>query len=363
MILWVFVMTKFSVLLYVFNDDEFLEDSLESILNQSFSDFELLCIDDESDDNSLSILKEYSKKDNRIKIQSQKHKGFSSSINKLIASATGNYLYITKCGTLLKEETLKVIYETVNDKKLDMIIANVENYDKINDSLYENKQFSINELINQTHGNIFNFTNIGDLIFKMNPFLENILFSSDFFKENNFSLDENSNYGDVLLFFEAILSSKSIYCIKDFLFIHLDYYTSLKNRKTEKLLDIPSLSNNILKIFKKYDEFDNFKSFIYDYKFDLDFNYYEKIKETYKNDYFVKTKSSLINLVKNENEFDDFLENISDSNRKIFEQIIISENFYEYDRLRITYSDKNKYNKLLDRKRYLQPFIDAMDKN
>ena len=55
------LMGEISVLLYVYNCGSFLKDSLDSLINQSFKDFEIFCIDDESDDNSLEILMEYSK--------------------------------------------------------------------------------------------------------------------------------------------------------------------------------------------------------------------------------------------------------------------------------------------------------------
>lgn len=55
-------MVEISILLYVHNCGNFLKDSLDSIINQTFHDFEIYCIDDGSDDNSLEILDEYSKK-------------------------------------------------------------------------------------------------------------------------------------------------------------------------------------------------------------------------------------------------------------------------------------------------------------
>ena len=61
-------MPRISVILPVYNVDKYLEKCIDSILNQTFDDFELICIDDGSTDTSLSILKEYANKDKRITI-------------------------------------------------------------------------------------------------------------------------------------------------------------------------------------------------------------------------------------------------------------------------------------------------------
>ncbi|RFY45228.1 glycosyltransferase family 2 protein, partial [Salmonella enterica subsp. enterica serovar Enteritidis] len=61
-------MPKITVLMSVYNDEKYLQESIDSILNQTFKEFEFLVINDGSTDNSLSILKENAKKDPRIKL-------------------------------------------------------------------------------------------------------------------------------------------------------------------------------------------------------------------------------------------------------------------------------------------------------
>ena len=68
-------MTKVSVIMPVYNCEVFLKDSVESILNQSLSDLELICVDDGSTDNSLEILKEYENQDSRVKVFALNHLG------------------------------------------------------------------------------------------------------------------------------------------------------------------------------------------------------------------------------------------------------------------------------------------------
>ena len=81
---------KISVILPVYNAQSYLQESIESILNQSFEDFELIMINDGSTDGSLSIMESYT--DQRIRIINQSNAGLPISLNRAIAQARGQYL-------------------------------------------------------------------------------------------------------------------------------------------------------------------------------------------------------------------------------------------------------------------------------
>jgi len=84
---------KLSVIMSVYNSEESLGDSIESILVQTYENFEFLIMDDGSDDNSPKILDDYAKQDNRIKIfKNSKNLGLTKSLNILISSSNGECL-------------------------------------------------------------------------------------------------------------------------------------------------------------------------------------------------------------------------------------------------------------------------------
>ena len=68
-------MAKVSVIIPVYNTEKYLKECLDSVINQTFNDIEIICINDGSTDNSLDILKEYAKKDSRIIVITQENKG------------------------------------------------------------------------------------------------------------------------------------------------------------------------------------------------------------------------------------------------------------------------------------------------
>jgi len=85
-------MTKVSVLIPVYNGEEYVRDAIQSTLDQTYEDFEIIAIDDGSTDNTYQILKEYSKKDPRVKIYKQNNQGLTKTLNKGILLAKGEYI-------------------------------------------------------------------------------------------------------------------------------------------------------------------------------------------------------------------------------------------------------------------------------
>ena len=74
-------MPKVSIIVPVYNTEKYLAQCLDSIINQSLKDIEILCVDDGSTDSSPEILKEYAKKDSRIRIIQKPNAGYGNSMN------------------------------------------------------------------------------------------------------------------------------------------------------------------------------------------------------------------------------------------------------------------------------------------
>ena len=86
-------MPKISVIIPVYNTEKYLEQCLESVINQTYKDLEIICVNDASTDNSFDVINEYSKKDSRIKyINFETNKGVSAARNVGLEAATGDYI-------------------------------------------------------------------------------------------------------------------------------------------------------------------------------------------------------------------------------------------------------------------------------
>ena len=120
-----------SVILPVYNGELFLSETLESILNQSFSDFEIIAIDDGSIDGSIKILKEYAKKDDRISILSNsKNMGIAKTTNFGISQAKGIYIALSDQDDVSLPERFQLQVEYLNTHpKIDLVSAQVKRVD------------------------------------------------------------------------------------------------------------------------------------------------------------------------------------------------------------------------------------------
>ena len=102
---------EITVLLSVFNGEKWLKYSIESILNQSFRDFEFLIINDGSIDSTKKILEQYAKDDSRIRLIHQSNKGLTYSLNYGIKLAKGKWIARIDCDDIASPERLKRQYE------------------------------------------------------------------------------------------------------------------------------------------------------------------------------------------------------------------------------------------------------------
>ena len=133
-----------SVVIPVFNTEKYLKKCIDSIINQTIKDIEVICVNDCSTDNSLEILKNFAKKDTRIKIIDLKeNKGVSNARNLGIDSAQGEYIYLIDSDDWLDKDYLEQMLNKIRETNSDIIInANfVNEYEDKTKKAYSNFKF------------------------------------------------------------------------------------------------------------------------------------------------------------------------------------------------------------------------------
>lgn len=98
---------QISVIIPVYNAEPYLPECLDSVLKQTYQNFEIICVNDGSADNSLAVLKEYASLDKRIKVLSQKNQGQSVARNKGLDEAKGKYILFLDSDDFLHPQTLQ----------------------------------------------------------------------------------------------------------------------------------------------------------------------------------------------------------------------------------------------------------------
>lgn len=110
-----------SILVPCYNVEKYLRECLDSIANQTFKDFEAICINDGSTDSTLSILQEYAEKDSRFTIIDKPNSGYGASMNKGLDAANGKYLGIVESDDYIEPQMFERLYTEAEADSLDCV--------------------------------------------------------------------------------------------------------------------------------------------------------------------------------------------------------------------------------------------------
>lgn len=112
-----------TIIVPVYKAEKHIHKCLDSLVNQTLRNIEIICINDGSPDNSLAILKQYAKKDSRIIVLNQINAGPSSARNHGLKVASGEYILFCDSDDFLDLNTCELMYTTIIEKKVDMVIC------------------------------------------------------------------------------------------------------------------------------------------------------------------------------------------------------------------------------------------------
>lgn len=119
---------KVSVIMPIYNADEYLRPALDSVIDQTLREIEIICVDDGSTDGSLEILKEYQNKDDRIRIVTETNAGPALARNNGIRRARGEYISFLDADDFIELDMLEQLYNEAKANDLDIVITNYDVY-------------------------------------------------------------------------------------------------------------------------------------------------------------------------------------------------------------------------------------------
>ncbi len=212
---------KISVIIPVYNVQKYIVECIESVLNQEFQDFEIICIEDCSTDDSFSILSEYQKKDERIFVfQNEMNLGLSMSRNRGIGKASGEYIYFLDSDDMITKAALKNLYSIAKENDTDIIFFDGQ-------LLFESNEFKEKfESEKMEHEKDYKGVYIGVDLFAefqkkddWNPSVPRQFIKNNFLKENKVTFYEGILHEDVLFSFLMLMYAKRAMCINEKFFI------------------------------------------------------------------------------------------------------------------------------------------------
>ena len=211
---------KISVVLPVYNVANYLRKCLDSLVNQTFKDFEVICVNDGSTDLSLGILEGYAVSDSRFKIITQENQGLSGARNTGIEHVQGDYVIFVDSDDWLEENALELLYGHVKGFNSDITMFKFKFYDE-DTSEFSEGPFSNLEIIDPAYytGN-FSYYDVLDIIFKISHAPFNKLYKTSFLRDLNAKFLNGSYYEDLEFFYKVFLKQKKFLFFRNiFIFI------------------------------------------------------------------------------------------------------------------------------------------------
>lgn len=198
-------MKKYSIVIPVYNVENYLRKCLDSVINQSYKSFDVIIVNDGSTDNSLKIALEYSKKYDFITIIDQENKGLSEARNNGIKRVKTPYFILLDSDDYLNTDLLR---------RLDEVVSSNENVDIIR---YQACCVNSDKIINYNEEEFYDLSGIEafEKIVKFH-YVENAwlyLYNTDYFKENGFKYPIGKVHEDFALTPLVIYKAKHVYSI------------------------------------------------------------------------------------------------------------------------------------------------------
>lgn len=212
-------MPKLSIIIPVYNAAAYLPQTLESILNQSLKDIELICVDDGSADNSLQILKEYAAKDSRIQVLQQQNLHAGVARNAGLAVATGEYVHFLDADDYVLDYAYEALYNKVIKYDLDVVKFASVAYDVTRETAVDLPSFTLSRL-EAGYFNIPLTLEEGSPIYRVNVAPWNGIYRRSFLMEKNIRFNDLFCVNDRSFFNQVITNAGRIMLSRDRLVVH-----------------------------------------------------------------------------------------------------------------------------------------------
>ena len=230
-------MSKVSIIIPVYNPQAgHLIECLESVINQTFKNLELIIIDNASTDDNSKILEDYSKKDSRINlIKFKNNMGYSGACNKGLSIATGKYIQFVDSDDWLEHDAVEKLYNFMEEHlESDFCFFKANVYDDSISKITDNTVYHFTEIHNRFANNYFDYASSQDIIFSLPSQAWNKFYRRKFLHDtqNCFDIDLGTVLVDAFFSFNNYLNaSKMILCPH----ILYNYRVNIKNSVVSSL--------------------------------------------------------------------------------------------------------------------------------
>ena len=320
-----------SVIIPVYNVENYLNECLDSVTSQTLDDMEIICIDDGSTDNSPDILKEYSKKDKRIKIITKENGGQATARNLGIKEAQGEYIAFVDSDDFIEPTMFEKLYTKAKDNNLDIAMCKIATYDNQTEEIKDNVWYYMLGVFRDFEKDIFNHKDTKEFTCHIAVTPYNKIYKTTLLKENNILFPEGLIFEDEKFFYDTYLRAKRVSIVDEFLY----YYrinrkgSTVDTIKDNDFSDIVPISKLIRETFKETDNYEDYKILLSNRFIHLQLARFTQTSQKYKENFFNLLKSDLEEVLADRTIYD----NLESDVKLRVDKIINSESLNEFEKL------------------------------
>jgi len=324
-------MYKISVIIPVYNVEDYLEECLDSVCGQTLTDIEILCINDGSTDSSLKILEEYSKNDSRVKIITKENGGQATARNLGIKEAQGEYIAFVDSDDFIEPDMLEKLYTKANDNNLDLAMCKIATYDNQTGEIKDNVWYYMLGVFRDFEKEFFTHRDTKEFTCNIAVTPYNKLYKTRLLKDNDILFPEGLIFEDEKFFFDVYLRAKKVSIVDEFLY----YYrvnrkgSTVDISKENDYADLIPISKQIRETFRKTNNYEDYKILLANRFIHLQLARFSETSPKYRKNYFNLVKEDLNEVLKDK-EIADNLE--SDVEFRV-SKILKAKNYDEFKKL------------------------------
>lgn len=214
---------KVSIVIPIYNVENYLRQCLDSVVNQTLKEIEIICVDDGSTDSSPDIIREYSKNDLRIQVISKSNSGYGHSMNIGFDAARGEYIGIVESDDYADPSMFEYLYRVASTNGLDVVKSSYYFYFSKPEERNEKQEIASKIMCNRTFCPSSDFNSKMEMVefFNIKPTIWSALYRKDFIRENQIRFHETpgASFQDASFNFKVWCCAKKVQLLQD-AFLH-----------------------------------------------------------------------------------------------------------------------------------------------
>ncbi len=303
---------KVSVIIPVHNVEKYIRKTLDSVVNQTLKDIEIIIVDNKSSDNTLNIVKEYAQNDKRFTIYKNSEnlkQGIARNFG--VKMARGEYIFFIDGDDYMELYALEKLYNRIVQMDCDIVLCTWNQFDDQTGKIDRNHVYAkLKQISEEFDEKTFNWRDIKYSVFWQTSVPWDKMYKRDFLINKNVKFPGDIFFEDNVFVYDALFKAEKMAVLReDLIYYRCNRKNAVTNSRNYIFFDYLKIFNLIGDNLKKINLFDEMKYFYWDYKVITLYWWFMKIRFPYKRKFFNMMKYDFKNILEIKDEDKEFVRN------------------------------------------------------